>query len=95
MLPRAEGGEGTRNKIRLHPFHLLLYFQILKMGENAIVEVAAAWGGMNSLIELEAQVSRQLSCCHQRARSVQCSAQVIFTSNIPHASGIRRKKART
>lgn len=31
--------------------------QILKLGENAVVEVATAWGGMTSLVELEAPVS--------------------------------------
>lgn len=34
--------------------------QVLKVGENAVVEVAEAWGGMSSLVELEAQVSAAL-----------------------------------
>lgn len=39
--------------------------QILKIRENAVVEVAAAWGGMTSLVELEAQVNHR-SVCNDR-----------------------------
>lgn len=47
-----------------HPISLTLndlarFRQILKIGENAVVEVASAWGGMTSLVELEAQVRHQ------------------------------------
>lgn len=34
--------------------------QILKLGENVVVEMTAAWGGMSSLIQLEAQASISL-----------------------------------
>lgn len=49
------------------------YQQILKIRENAVVEVEAAWGGMTSLVELEAQVNHEhllrLEVLPQRGKS--------------------------
>lgn len=36
--------------------YFLFVRQILKIGENAVVEVAEAWGGMTGLLDLEAPV---------------------------------------
>ena len=42
----------------LHSNDIACFRQILKIAENAVVELASAWGGMTSLVELEAQVRR-------------------------------------
>lgn len=37
-------------------FYAVTGRQMLNIGENAVVEVAEAWGGMTSLVDLDAQV---------------------------------------